>query len=145
MAFTVTHNGNGSTGGSVPVDSNSYASGAQVTVLGNTGSLTKTGATFAYWNTAANGSGTVYGGGQTFAITGNLTLYAQWYITDGLTGGGVTTHYAFPDGRRLGHANVCYRSIPTQPAGICGISHLLRLAGSASRQLRCESQERVGC
>ena len=95
MAFTVTYNGNGSTGGSVPADGTPYASGAKVTVLGNTGTLTEAGGTFAYWNTAANGSGTVYGGGATFTITANVTLYAQWYITAGLTNGGTTKHFAF--------------------------------------------------
>ena len=56
--YTVTYNGNGNTGGSVPTDgSNPYSAGANVTVLGNTGSLVKTGYTFSGWNTAANGSG----------------------------------------------------------------------------------------
>ena len=95
MAFTVTYNGNGSTGGSVPVDPTAYASGAQVTVEGNSGSLAKAGAAFGFWNTAADGTGTEYDPGNTFTITSNVTLYAQWYITDGLSNGGVTTHYAF--------------------------------------------------
>ena len=95
MAFTVTYNGNGSTGGSVPVDSTAYANGAQVTVQGNSGSLAKAGATFGFWNTAADGTGTEYDPGDKFAITSNVTLYAQWYVTDGLSNGGVTTHYTF--------------------------------------------------
>jgi uncharacterized repeat protein (TIGR02543 family) len=33
---------------------------------------------FGGWNTAANGSGTNYVGGDTFNITQNTTLYAQW-------------------------------------------------------------------
>ena len=58
---TVTYVGNGSTGGTVPVDGNSpYASGATVTVLGNTGALTKTGSSFSSWNTSADGTGTAY-------------------------------------------------------------------------------------
>ena len=41
---TVTYNGNGNTGGTVPVDASSpYLQGATVTVLGNTGTLVKTG------------------------------------------------------------------------------------------------------
>ncbi len=39
---------------------------------------TRTGFTFASWNTAANGSGTAYAPGATFPITANVTLYAQW-------------------------------------------------------------------
>ena len=40
--------------------------------------LTRTGYTFDGWNTAANGSGTSYAPTNTFAITGNTILYAQW-------------------------------------------------------------------
>jgi len=76
--YTVTYNGNGSTSGSVPTDSNAYASGATVTVLGNTGSLAKTGSTFNGWNTATDGSGTTYQSGNTFTISANTTLYARW-------------------------------------------------------------------
>ena len=90
---SVTYNPNGATGGSVPNDSTNYAANATVTVLGNTGGLAKTGQTFAYWNTAKNGSGTVYGGGATFNITGNTTLYAQWFTTAGLT---ITAPHATP-------------------------------------------------
>ena len=76
--FTVTYSGNGNTGGSAPSDGNSpYAGGATVTVL-SAGSLTKTGSTFAGWNTAADGSGTGYSAGNTFSIASNTTLYAQW-------------------------------------------------------------------
>ena len=77
--YTVTYTGNTNTGGSVPTDATTYHNGDTATVLGNTGSLTKTGYTFAGWNTAANGSGTSYSGGDTFAIgSSNVTLYAQW-------------------------------------------------------------------
>jgi len=52
---TVTYNGNGKTAGSVPVDAASpYTNGSTVTVLGNTGNLTRTGYTFAGWNTQEN-------------------------------------------------------------------------------------------
>ncbi|GGG38259.1 hypothetical protein GCM10010976_07480 [Bizionia arctica] len=83
---TVTYNGNGSTGGSVPTDSSSpYTSGDTVTVLGNTGSLTKTCSTFDGWNTVADGSGSVYILNDTFTITANTTLYAQWTTPTGNT------------------------------------------------------------
>jgi hypothetical protein len=85
-SYTVTYNGNGNTGGSAPTDANSpYASGASVTVLGNTGFLTKTGFTFNNWNTAADGSGTAYSAGETFTITANRVLYAQWTATSSPT------------------------------------------------------------
>ena len=95
-ANTVTYNGNGNTGGTVPVDGNGYVTGATVTVLGNTGNLTKSGYTFAGWNTAANGGGTSYAAGATFSTTAGVTLYATWtalptytvtYNGNGNTGG----------------------------------------------------------
>jgi uncharacterized repeat protein (TIGR02543 family) len=77
--YTVTYSGNGNTGGSAPTDANSpYLSSSIITVLGNTGNLTKTGYTFAGWNTAADGSGTNYASGATFTISGDTSLYARW-------------------------------------------------------------------
>jgi len=48
--YSVTYNGNGNTGGAVPTDSSTYASGASVTVLSNPGSLFKRGYAFSGWN-----------------------------------------------------------------------------------------------
>jgi uncharacterized protein (TIGR02145 family)/uncharacterized repeat protein (TIGR02543 family) len=77
--FTVTYNGNGNTGGAVPSDANKYEPGVPVTVKENTGLLTKTGATFAGWNTTADGSGITYVVGATFLMgSTNVILYAQW-------------------------------------------------------------------
>ena len=79
--YTVTYNGNGNTGGSVPTDSSSpYVSGSTVTVKTNSGSLTRTNYSFLNWNTAADGSGTNYAatGSVTFTISANTTLYAKW-------------------------------------------------------------------
>jgi len=79
--YTVTYNGNGNTGGAVPIDGNNYETDATVTVRGNTGNLIKTGHTFAGWNTLANGSGTSYMPGDTFIIgSANVILYARWNI-----------------------------------------------------------------
>lgn len=75
----VSYRGNGSDSGTVPLDSTTYAQGATVTVLGNTGNLTKVGYNFAGWNTAANGTGTNYNGGATFSMgTSGVILYAKW-------------------------------------------------------------------
>jgi uncharacterized repeat protein (TIGR02543 family) len=79
--YSVTYNGNTGTGGNVPTDGATYANGASVTVLGNTGTLVKPGYTFNGWNTAANGSGTGYVATNTFAIAASTTLYAQWTAT----------------------------------------------------------------
>lgn len=79
--WTVTYNGNGATSGDVPTDATEYsATNSTVTVLGNTGSLAKTGYTFAGWNTSADGTGTGYVAGDTFTITANTTLFAQWTV-----------------------------------------------------------------
>ncbi len=84
--FTVTYQGNASTGGTAPIDSNTYTSGQAVPVLGNTGSLARTGYSFAGWNTRANGTGTRYTQGQTFAMGGaDVTLYASWTTVPTLT------------------------------------------------------------
>ena len=78
--YTVTYLGNTNTSGTAPTDSSSpYSSGTSVSILGNSGSLTKSGvAVFAGWNTSADGSGTNYVGGDTFNITQNTILYARW-------------------------------------------------------------------
>ncbi|WP_186438394.1 InlB B-repeat-containing protein [Cohnella terricola] len=86
--YTVTYDGNGHTGGSVPTDSGAYVSGAAVSVLGNTGSLTMTGYTFQGWNSQADGKGTDYAANQTFAIANNTVLFAKWAATSGNSGGG---------------------------------------------------------
>jgi uncharacterized repeat protein (TIGR02543 family) len=79
--YTITYDGNGNTGGSVPTDAGQYAEGQNVTVLRNTGQLVHSGYTLAGWNTQANGSGTGYCGGSTFIMgTANVTLYAQWVV-----------------------------------------------------------------
>jgi uncharacterized repeat protein (TIGR02543 family) len=70
--YSVTFNGNGSTSGTM---SNQTASSP--TNL-TTNAFTRTGYTFAGWNTAANGSGTSYLNGASFPFTANATLYAQW-------------------------------------------------------------------
>ncbi|MFX3636379.1 MAG: beta strand repeat-containing protein, partial [Candidatus Pristimantibacillus sp.] len=99
--YKVTYNGNGSTGGTAPTDSGTYETGASATVLGNSGSLVRTGYMFAGWNTAANGSGTSYAAAATLTMgVANVTLYAQWtanptykvlYNGNGSTGGTAPT------------------------------------------------------
>lgn len=78
--YTVTYNGNGNTGGTAPTDGSSpYSQNVTVTVLGNTGSLTRTGYLFNNWNTAADGSGINYAPAATFTMgTANVTLYTKW-------------------------------------------------------------------
>jgi uncharacterized repeat protein (TIGR02543 family) len=82
VAFNVTYDGNGNTGGTAPLDGNNpYSPGASVTILTKADLVKSGGYSFVGWNTAANGSGTDYAvGATTAAITANTTLYAKWFI-----------------------------------------------------------------
>lgn len=94
--FTVTYDGNGATSGLPPVDDTVYKAKDEVLVLSNI-DLAKVEHTFVCWNTAADGTGEDYLGGQTFTIEANTTLYAQWtqklysvtYDANGATSGTV--------------------------------------------------------
>ncbi len=74
--ITISYDANGGSG-SVPA-SEVYSLNENVTVSGNTGSLTKTGYTFIGWNTLATGQGTDYPVDSTFAAAGDVTLFAKW-------------------------------------------------------------------
>jgi hypothetical protein len=76
--YTLSYNSNGADGGSLPASTNSYTSGATVTVLGNTGVLVRSGYVFACWNTQSDGSGASYAGGGTLHLNSSLTLYSVW-------------------------------------------------------------------
>ena len=73
--YTVAYDSNGGTGKMVD-NKSPYAENSNVTVLKNT--FTKAGHTFTGWNTAKDGKGTAYKAEDTFQITENTTLYAQW-------------------------------------------------------------------
>jgi uncharacterized repeat protein (TIGR02543 family) len=68
--------------------------------------LTYVGHHFAGWNTAADGSGTAYTDGASYAFGSDVTLYAQWtldtytvsYSDNGSTGGSAPTDPASPHG-----------------------------------------------
>ena len=76
--IAVIYNGNGNTGGNVPLDSNPYLQGQNITILA--GDLTRTGYTFAGWNTQPDGGGISYTSGQIFALDDNISLYAEWVM-----------------------------------------------------------------
>jgi uncharacterized repeat protein (TIGR02543 family) len=82
--FHVIYDGNGNTGGIIPVDNIDYYTSSIATIQANTGNLEKSGFHFAGWNTAANGSGTEWAPGSTLTMgSENVILYANW--TDGKT------------------------------------------------------------
>ena len=118
ITYTVAYNGNGNTGGSTASSSHTYDAAKNLTANG----FTRTGYTFAGWNTAANGSGTSYTNGQsvtnlTTTQGATVTLYAQWtinyynltYDANGGTGGSGPTSTAYgtalnpPTVTRTGH------------------------------------------
>lgn len=77
--YTITYNSNSATSGSVPTDSTNYNIGQNITVKANSGSLVRTGYTFAGWNTQADGNGTSYLSGTQYQVgSANVTLYAKW-------------------------------------------------------------------
>ncbi|MDD4110610.1 MAG: InlB B-repeat-containing protein, partial [Clostridia bacterium] len=76
--YTVTYDKNNEVNGEVPTDSNEYLADATVTVLGQATLEDPDGYTFGGWNTQADGLGTHYDESDTFAITGDITLYAEW-------------------------------------------------------------------
>jgi uncharacterized protein (TIGR02145 family)/uncharacterized repeat protein (TIGR02543 family) len=76
ITYTVTFSANG---GSGTIPDRSAQSGNSITLP--TGSnLSKNGSTFGGWNTNASGTGTNYGGGSSFFVTKDVTLYAEWEI-----------------------------------------------------------------
>lgn len=75
--YTMTYLSNTSTSGTAPAIASNLL-GVNGTIASNTGSLAKTGFTFAGWNTADNGSGTDYAAGATYTANTNVALYAKW-------------------------------------------------------------------
>jgi uncharacterized repeat protein (TIGR02543 family) len=77
--YSVLYDGNGHDSGVAPADLNTYELGFPASVSANTGLLSKTGFTFAGWNTAADGSGVTYAVGTAYTIgSKSVTLYALW-------------------------------------------------------------------
>lgn len=79
VSYTLTYDANGGTG--TMTDSNSpYDGGATVSTVPSTFTAPE-GKVWASWNTQADGQGVSYDDSDTFPITSNTVLYAQW--TDG--------------------------------------------------------------
>lgn len=86
ILFRVFYNGNESTAGEVPEDTNRYATDDNVTVPGNPGDLSRRGYTFDGWNMKPDGSGVSPDSGLKFEIgTESVTLYAMWQPNDSFT------------------------------------------------------------
>jgi uncharacterized repeat protein (TIGR02543 family) len=109
--YTVTYNTNTSTSGTAPASQSYTTAGTALTIDGNSGTLARTGYTFAGWNTLANGSGNNYAAGATAqTFIANTTLYAKWtantysitYDPNSATSGTVPTSQSYTtDGSAL--------------------------------------------
>ena len=89
--YTVTYNGNGNNGGTVPTDAATYAGGVTVSIP--SGIPTKTDYAFTGWLNSVNSQ--TYVAGNSFTITANTTLTAQWApAVASVTVGVNTTNYA---------------------------------------------------
>ena len=94
---TVLYNGNGNTGGTVPVDERVYSTGDTVAVMENSGNLVRKGFTFAGWNDRWDGSGELRLPGAVFEKgPSEVVLYAQW-----------TEKRYFLTVAKSGHGTVC--------------------------------------
>jgi uncharacterized repeat protein (TIGR02543 family) len=75
--YTVIYHANGATSGTVP-DEQTKDNDSELTLATNSGNLSRSGFTFAGWNTAADGSGTNYAVGESYTSNADVTLYAKW-------------------------------------------------------------------
>ena len=75
QSYTVTYNSNTP---SPAVKTQTFYPGSSIADAEALGFTSEDGKRFKEWNTQENGSGTAYKSGSTPALTGNLTLYAQW-------------------------------------------------------------------
>lgn len=73
-SYTITYNGNGHTGGTVP---SSQTKWHDVSITLSTSKPTKTGHTFQGWATSASGA-KVYDSGNSYTTNASVTLYAVW-------------------------------------------------------------------
>ena len=79
--YAISYNGNGATSGTVP-SAGTFTTGGSYTAQSNSGSLDKSGFTFAGWNTSASGNGSDYAVGATnVTAIADLILYAKWTTT----------------------------------------------------------------
>jgi len=121
FAYDITYNANSATGGTAPA-SQTKGHGTSLVLRTNTGTLARTGYTFAGWNTQADGLGTSYAAGATYATNASLNLFAQWTLnacTSSTTSSGGYTYVAFKTAGICGY---------TAPANVTAID-LLVVAG----------------
>jgi len=80
LMATIKYDGNGRTGGTVPVDNTGYTP-SDFVIVPSSGDLVNNELYFAGWNTSADGSGQAYQPGAAINMLQSITLYAQWSPT----------------------------------------------------------------
>lgn len=75
--FTITYDANGASSGTIPAAQTKLA-GKNMALATNRGGLSKTGYTFAGWNTQRGGQGASYASGASYKTDASVVLYAQW-------------------------------------------------------------------
>ena len=94
--YTLTFDGNGSEGGSVP----SAVTSADTWQAAAAGTMTKSGSTFSGWTDNNDGTGTSYATGDFLTLSGAKTIFAKWtaasytitYADGGSTGGSLPSN-----------------------------------------------------
>jgi len=86
VTYTVTFNANG---GSGTMSAQTFRAGVAQSLKANT--FTRSGYTFAGWNTNSIGTGTNYSDQQSITVSTSMTLYAKWDIFDLLLNSGSFT------------------------------------------------------
>jgi hypothetical protein len=111
--YTVTFKANGGTG-------SDYTEIGVSTKALTSNSFTRSGYTFASWNTATNGTGTSYSNTANYAFTSDVTLYAQWtYIPPAPTiNSNPTISGTFTAGGTITASNGSYSNATIQGTGI---------------------------
>ncbi|RKP46277.1 hypothetical protein D7Z26_24665 [Cohnella endophytica] len=118
IRYNITYAANNSTGGTVPVDGGVYDNRTSATVMNNTGSLLKTGHTFAGWNTKADGSGTSYLPGTSYTFDkADATLYAKWDINK------YSVSFISNGGSAIGAQIVSYGGAVVRPSDPARLGH----------------------
>ncbi|NDF10568.1 MAG: hypothetical protein EB046_01920 [Actinobacteria bacterium] len=100
LIYTISYDGNGNTGGTIPATGNFQTGGSAYVIRGETNPPTRVGYTFASWYTNSTGSGgSAYSVGASYSTAENISLFAKWtpkthtvtYALDGGTSTASTT------------------------------------------------------
>ena len=79
MNYRAIYNAGTANSGSVPVDSRNYNIGQDISLLGNSGLLGRSGYTFAGWVTSSSGTGTALNSGDTVEVqAADVNFYPKW-------------------------------------------------------------------